>query len=267
MTSSKTALFRFFGPLLCSLLASCGSDQPEDPLKSAAGFCGEWGKNVCVDGIVKDCAVGSVEKCQVAQRDFCLDRVTEAQYTGRGAAECLAFLHDVYRDEALSREERDALVVLGEPCDLLLSGNGGAGDDCNQNKDCSTVDGLACVIPFGETRGQCHEPREVKGGGKCTNADSVCVDDNYCNGTNCVAMSAYDELCSAEIPCDDSTRCVIEDGADEGLCFEKKDEGEECVSDDECQSALCDRNSDEETGICTEVLNLGTRVEMCESFR
>lgn len=266
MTSSKTALFRLFGPLLCSLLTSCGSDQPEDPLKSAAGFCGEWGKNVCVDGIVKDCASGSTEKCQAAQRDFCLDRVTEALYTGRGAAECLAFLHDVYRDEALSREERDALVHLGEPCDQLLSGSGGAGDDCNEDKDCATIDGLACVIPFGETRGQCHEPREIKGGGKCSSADSVCVEGQYCNGTNCLAKSAIGEACSAELPCDESTRCVIEADAEEGECEEKLDEGEDCLSDDECQSALCDRNADEDTGRCVPVLNLSVRVDMCGSF-
>jgi hypothetical protein len=267
MTTSKTPLFRLFGPLLCSLLTSCGSDTPEDPLKSANGFCGEWGKNVCVDAIVSDCAAASPEACQEAQRDFCLDRVSEALYTSKGAAECLAFIHDIYRDEELEPEERDALVSLAEPCDELLSGSGDKGDECNEDKDCATVDGLACVKRFGETRGQCHEPREVLGGGRCANADSVCVDDQYCNGTNCVAKSILGDPCSAEVPCDETTRCVMEADAEEGLCEEKKDVGDACLSDEECESALCDRNANEDEGRCVRALELNHRLDMCESFR
>jgi hypothetical protein len=196
-----------------------------------------------------------------------LDRVSEALYTGRGATECLTFIHDVYRDEALEPDERNALVSLTEPCDKLLSGPGDKGDECNEDKDCATIDSLACVKRFGETRGQCQEPNEVKGGGRCANADSVCEDDQYCNGTNCVAKSILGDPCSAEVPCDESTRCVVEAEAEEGTCEEKKDNGEDCLSDDECQSALCDRNADEEDGTCVEALNLNIRVDMCESFQ
>lgn len=267
MTSSKTPFFRFFGPLLCSLVSGCGSDTPEDPLKSANGFCGEWGKNVCVQAIVSDCEASSVEDCQEAQREFCLDRVTEALYTGRGAAECLSYIHEVYRDEALKPAERNALVSLTEPCDKLLSGSGDKGDACNEDKDCATVDDLVCVKRIGETRGQCHEPEEVQGGGRCGDADAVCEGDFYCNGTHCVAKTPEDEPCSESIPCDETTYCVIEDDADEGICVAKKDVGDACLSDEQCDSELCDRNANEDEGLCVRSLKLNHRLDMCKSFR
>lgn len=196
-----------------------------------------------------------------------MDRVSEALYTGNGAAECLAFIHDVYRDEALDAEERDAIVSLAEPCNKLLSGSGDKGDECKEDKDCATVDGLACVKRFGETRGQCHEPREVKGGGRCANSDSVCEEEFYCNGNNCVSVSFLGEPCSESLPCDETTLCMIEDDAEEGVCIEKNDTGDDCVSDDECQSGLCDRNASEDVGRCVTKLKLNHRVDMCESFR
>lgn len=266
MKPSQTALFRLLAPLLGVFLVSCGSDEPEDPLKSASGFCGEWGKSVCTDAIILDCASGSVEKCQQAQRDYCLDRVSENLYTGEGATECLDFLSNAYRDRALDREERDALVRLGAPCDKLLSGSGKAGKDCNQNKDCSTIDGLECVKQYGETRGQCQKPRLVPGGGRCSNADSVCQEGQYCNGSNCVAKSEEGEICSETVPCDESTRCVIEEEETEGECTERKDNGERCKVDEECISNLCDRNASESEGYCVEALRLTVRVDMCDSF-
>jgi hypothetical protein len=268
MTTSRIALFGLIGPVLCALLPSCASEKPVDPLASATGFCGEWGKNVCVEAIVQDCASPSVSECQQAQRDFCLDRVSEDTYTGQGAAECLAFLRDAYRDEALERDERDALVRLGEPCDKLLSGSGKAGSECNENKDCNTLDGLECIIRFGETRGECQEPRLVTGGGRCASADSVCKEaDQYCNGTNCVAKSLEDEPCDASTPCDDTTMCEIQEGEEEGVCVARRRNGDACTSDGECRSALCDRNEDEEEGFCVDTLELTVRVDICESFR
>lgn len=268
MNTRTSSIFRLFAPILCSLLVSCGSEEPEDPLKSANGFCGEWGKAVCVDAIVQDCASGSVEDCQDAQREFCLDRVSEKYYTGTGAVECLSYLRDAYRDEQLQRAERDALVYLTTPCDKLLSGNGKAGDECKETKDCNTADGLECIVRFGETRGQCHEPRSVSGGGRCSSADSVCEDeDQYCDGRNCVAKSIEGEICNAEIPCDDTSLCVIPEGEEEGECQPRKKNGTVCVTDGECRSGLCDRNADETDGLCVGTLQLSRRVDMCNAFR
>lgn len=266
MTTSKFPFLRFIGAASCLLLSTCSSEAPEDPLKTATGFCGEWGNNVCVESLVNDCS-SEVEECKQAQTDYCLDRVTETLYTGRGAAECLAFVHEVYRDGALDREERDALVSLGAPCDQLLSGSGEAGEECREDKDCVTLDGLACVVQFGEERGQCQEPKKVLGGGKCTSPASVCEVGQYCNGSNCVAKSAEGEDCSDEVPCDESTSCIIETGETTGLCEAKLGTGKDCVADDDCVSGLCDRNADEETGLCLKTLELNNRVDICDSFR
>jgi len=196
-----------------------------------------------------------------------LDRVSEALYTGLDAAECLAFIHEVYRDERLDPDERDTLVNLAKPCNKLLSGSGDKGDECRQDKDCATIDGLACVKRPGETRGQCHKPRKVEGGGRCGDADSVCQGDFYCNGTHCVATKPEDEVCTKAVPCDEETYCVYEDDADEGMCVQKKDVGDACVHDDECDSELCDRNANEDEGLCVRSLKLNHRLDMCKSFR
>lgn len=255
--------------VLSPLIGSC-SDEPDDPLDSADGFCAEWGKNACSKQVIAACQTTEA-KCEVRQKDYCLDRVSESKYTRTNAEECLDFIKDAVRDKALELDELNAFVSLGAPCDMLLAGNGGVGDQCRKTEDCDTTEGLKCIIKFGETRGECHVPKPVNGGGRCTDPATVCVEGYYCDGRNCLASSQEGEECSAEVPCDESSRCIYEDAdAEFGTCEPKLGLADRCESSDECASGICDRNEDEVEdgvlGFCVNYIELGRRVDMCKEF-
>lgn len=260
----------FLLALVSPFVAFSCSDEPPDPLDSADGFCEEWGKNACADNVVKACQ-STDSKCEIAQKDFCLDRVSESKYTRTDAEKCLKFIRDIYRDEALELDELDAFTNLGAPCDLLLAGNGDVGDECKKTQDCDTTEGLTCVIKFGETRGECQEPRIVGGGSKCSAPDAVCGVDFYCNGSYCLEKAGVDDECSALVPCNDGSRCVYEGDAETGVCEPKLEIADECETNDQCASGICDRNQDEiedgKPGYCVEFLELGRRVDLCSEFR
>ena len=252
--------------LVSPLAALSCSDEPPDPLDSADGFCTEWGKNACSKAVLTDCQATEAN-CEDQQKQYCLDRVSDVKYTRTGAEECLEFIRDAYRDQALELDELNAFMSLGEPCDLLLAGNGDVGDECNDTADCDTTVGLKCVIKSGETRGQCHEPRPVGGGSKCSDAAAVCDSGFYCDGKNCIAKSIIDEECTEDVPCDETSRCVMEADAETGNCEPKLGIGDDCETKDQCASGICDRNADEEVGLCVEFLELDRRVDMCDEFR
>jgi hypothetical protein len=234
-------------------------------LDSADGFCTEWGKSACSDAVLKDCQATEA-KCEDQQKSYCLDRVSDAKYTRTGADECLDFIRNAYRDQVFELDELAAFSSLGEPCDMLLAGNGDVGDDCEDTADCDTTVGLKCVIKVPDTRGQCHEPREVGGGSKCSDAAATCAEDFYCDGKNCLAKSAVDEECSEAVPCDDSSRCVMEVDAETGSCEPKLGRGDDCEKKSQCASGICDRNADEEFGICVDFIELDRRLDMCDDF-
>ncbi len=248
---------------------SC-SDEPPDPLDSADGFCEEWSKNACAKNVVTACQTTDA-KCELAQKDYCLDQVDDAKYTRTDAKECLEFIRDIYRDEALELDELEAFTSLAAPCDMLLAGNGDVGDECNDTADCDTTVDLKCVIKFGDTRGQCQEPRDVGGGRSCSSADAVCEVGFFCDGSHCVEKSEVDGECSEDLPCNEDSRCVFEGDAETGVCEPKLETGDECQTKDQCLSGICDRNQDEvdddKPGYCVEFLELSRRVDMCENFR
>jgi hypothetical protein len=255
--------------LVSPLLGLACSDEPPDPLDSADGFCAEWGKNACSKNVVTACQT-TEDKCEVRQKDYCLDRVSAAKYTRTGAEECLEFIRDAYRDRALMLDELEAFESLGEPCDMLLAGTGDVGDECRETNECDTTVDLKCVIKFGETRGECQEPKEVKGGGRCSEDDSVCVEGFFCDGSHCLEESPLNETCDAETPCAEGLRCIVETEGEPGKCEPKLEAGDECETDAECASGICDRNEEEiddgDPGYCVAFLELGRRVDMCSEF-
>lgn len=263
--ASKSYLLLLVSLVTPLLTLSC-SDEPPDPLDSADGFCAEWSKNACSEAVLKDCQ-STEAKCEDQQKENCLDLVSEVKYTRTGAEECLDFIRDAYRDNALELDELNAFSSLGEPCDLLLAGVGDVGDECDDTADCDTTEGLKCVIKFGDTRGQCHEPETVLGGNKCSDAASVCTDGFYCDGKNCLAKSTVGDECSETSPCDEGSRCVIDGDAETGECEPKLVTGDDCETKEQCASGICDRNEDETVGLCVDFLELGRRVDMCEEFR
>lgn len=247
-------------------LVACGTTEA-DPLKSVGGFCNLWGQEVCTESVVGLCGSPSTEQCQLKQSEFCVDQLSDGSYQGEGAQECLTFIHDIYRDSAISRKEREALLSLGPPCDGLLSGEGNAGDECDEDKDCATAQGFECIERLPEEGRHCHVPELVEGGGRCQDEASVCIEGQYCNGSNCIAKATEGDECSAAIPCEDSSRCVIPSGETVGECEPRAKNGTACRIDSDCASNLCDRNADEEEGYCVTYIGLDVRSDLCALFR
>src|SRR5262245_2181019 len=176
-------------------LLSCGSVEPVDPLASQGGFCEEWAKRACSKVVVTRCDADDEKSCQSEQRRYCESIVPASLYSQDGAEECLEFVEEAYKDGDLTSEERDAVRSLGAPCDMVLSGDGRTGDECDKHSDCDREGGYDCVIPLGKDVGSCQKPNKVGGGLACENADDVCAEGFYCDGENCLARKNAGKAC------------------------------------------------------------------------
>lgn len=264
--------YRTFLPPLVALfccLPACSAEKegpkaPPSPYDTAAGFCEKWAEAACNDDVVSACSGGGadVEACQDSQQAFCAQLVTESRYTDSkaDAEACVDAVKAAYADGVLSAEEAETVLRLRNDCETISSGSGAEGASCQSDADCSTRDGLACVVPLGEATGTCYVPVEQGGGFECTGADQVCAEGFYCNGEICQRRKVDGEVCSDTLPCLESLQCFG------SVCRPKAPVSSACSSDEECASGLCAKGSSE-TGLCSAQIILSATEPTCQNLR
>lgn len=238
-------------PFASLSLAACGDDEP-DKYKDRDAFCADWALRACNTGIVDECANDKAD-CQAGQVEYCKSLVGPTKYNKAGAKKCAEAIGDALADHELTPEELAMYEELKGDCAEVVSGAGENGDNCNDDSDCATKDGLRCIIKPGETAGECHEPNDVEGGADCDGAADVCPDTHFCDVEGedpiCRSLRELDDSCSLRLPCDDETMCMNEDtgmlvaGDEEGVCVERFGISDACTLNTECASNICSPNS------------------------
>lgn len=250
-------------------LLACGSDKEDDPLSSANGFCQEWSKRACSKAVVNLCGAPDEEDCREAQAEFCEKLVPATLYSQAGAEVCLTAVEKAYKDGSLTAEERDTVRLLGDPCDMMLSGKGEKDDDCDENSDCDREGGFDCVIPLGATEGTCQRPNKVMGGDPCEDDSDVCGPGLYCNesddGKYCLRRRDVGKACSELEPCALGLNCESAGAEEPLLCTAKLANNKMgCEVDSDCATDICLRNGDR--SICSDSIALNQLEPICDDL-
>ncbi|MFC1641562.1 hypothetical protein ACFL5O_02560 [Myxococcota bacterium] len=230
---------------LAVLAAACSSSDDDssnraNPLSAPYGLCDAWAHGACNDLVVQRCIASSPEACVATQLEFCLGRVAEKglrePFDVAQSKACVAGVRDAYSDAVLTAAERETVLKLGEPCDSLQGVESPGGGNLRS------------------------------GGQRCTGADDVCAEGNYCDGEHCIQRPGDgEECCEAEgtcdplVPCQEAFLCVGEEG--EQKCQARRGLRESCSKDEECaQDLFCSSDKD---GKCTPESALNANDPIC----
>src|SRR5690349_14766146 len=135
-------------PLASLALAGCGDDEP-DKFKDRDAFCDQWALQACNITIVEECADDKAD-CQAGQREYCKGLVPMAKYNKAGAQKCAEAIGKTLVEAELTPDGIAMYRDLKGDCSEVASGDSEKGDACFVDSDCSTKDGLRCIVPAGD---------------------------------------------------------------------------------------------------------------------
>jgi hypothetical protein len=255
---------------LFSVLAwiGCSGSQPgpgaeEDKLRTEASFCADWAKAVCNERVVEACN-GTRAGCIDRQKEACRALVPLG-YSSKYAEDCVEAARDAYKDAELTAEELKVVLQLDGNCKTLIDGGLEEGDECSSSLDCDGVNGFECVIRPGDPLGTCQIPVLVGDGLRCSTPESVCSEDFYCDGRNCIGRFLDGELCIGDT-CSEGFRCAVATGGVSATCIPFVENGEACSADADCASGVCLGSTDTDK-ICVSSVILTVRDPLCRALR
>jgi hypothetical protein len=161
----------------------------------------------------------------------------------------------------------DALDSVASACEPVFSGPGAARSPCTVDYDCSTKDGLRCMIAYGETQGKCLAPNVVDPGAPCPGEADVCSGPYFCDPKSlvCVAEGGEGAQCSPEYqPCQQGYKCPGSIFA--GTCTPLPQAGDVCTTGSDCASGLCDKATGQAQGVCADQIQLTPLDSMCAAY-
>jgi hypothetical protein len=261
MTARFFTLLSLGLALACSNKSDIPDDEASDPLATAAGFCGEWGKVACNADVIDACTASDMDACVEAQSEYCLDLLPSSGFAKDNAKRCLDAVKAAYADADLEPEELAIVRRLEGDCSQLIRGSVDEDGICNTRIVCDTVAGYECVIHVGEPTGTCQLPEEVGGGRSCAFDAAVCEDGFYCNGSNCLERLGEAASCDHDGECQAELRCTS------GSCTARLDVGDPCTEDDDCKSTVCSIGSGDTEGICVARVRLDVTNPICDDLR
>jgi hypothetical protein len=245
-----------------------GAPSGGDPTAYAtlADFCAGRAKAECSDVVVKACGSKTSAACLGARTAACNASAPQGTtYEAQNAPACITAVKAAYADATITDDE---LATLATTCGTkIFSGPGAARAPCTTDYDCSSADGLACVIALGATDGKCLAPHEVKPSDACPNEADVCTKGFFCDGKSktCSPKAAEGQSCySLTLPCDDGLKCP--DSPFASGCTAKAPAGAACSADADCAKGLCDKLQGSSEGNCTESVQLSTLDALCVGF-
>jgi hypothetical protein len=176
---------------------------------------------------------------------------------------------DAYVDAQLTCAERDVVRNLAAPCDLVLSGDGQEGDNCDENSECDREAGLECLKKLDELQGTCQTPKTIRGGLSCAAPDQVCEEGFYCNDErDCLGRQDAAETCSAIEPCAQGLKCSEVPDGGVGHCIAKLESGDEgCEVDSDCKTGICAAGEGDDPNVCARNILLDAPKAICKDFR
>jgi hypothetical protein len=243
-----------------------GGGDDSTTYATLADFCAGRAKAECADVVVKACGSKTTAACLTARTAACDASAPQGTtYEAANAPACIAVVKTAYADATITDDE---MATLDVTCGTkIFSGPGVARAPCTTDYDCSSADGLACVIALGATDGKCLAPHEVKPSEACPNEADVCTQGFFCDAKSktCMPKAAEGQNCySLTLPCDDGLKCP--DSPFASGCLAKAPAGAACNADSDCAKGMCDKLQGSSEGNCTESVQLSTLDSLCVGF-
>jgi hypothetical protein len=251
--------------------ACAAGSQPAGPNADATypdvqSFCAGYGHAECTDAVVHACGASDGASCENAMAASCIASQPQGTtYVPGKAAACIELAASTYATTTITAEQIAALSVACGP--LVFSGPGQARATCASDYDCSSQEGLSCVVPFGQTSGRCYVPVVVQPGEACPDEPDECTAGFYCDPTSkaCTPAAAAGAGCGEGYkPCADGFTCV--GPGPFAACQPKGADGYPCTLDTDCAGGLCDKASTQGQGTCASQITLSPLDAACTSF-
>ena len=251
-----------------SILVSLACAGPEDlasECATLAGYCHARAKTECNAQVVTSCGVKSSDDCITAREAACNKDVPQGTvYVPAAGPVCLQAVATAYTSSTITA---DALASVDTACEPVFSGPGAARSPCTVDYDCSMMDGLRCLIAFGETQGKCMAPNPIDPGGACPGEADVCTGPYYCDpkALVCVALGGEGAQCSPQYqPCQKGFKCP--GSIFVGTCTPLPQAGDVCTTGTDCASNLCDKATGQAQGVCADQIQLTPLDSMCAAY-
>lgn len=261
-----------FALLPLSVLAvACATAVADAPPPTASyatveGYCSARAAAECNATVVSHCGVKDASSCTSKRAAACVGAAPQgATYVAAKAGPCVDAVTAAYATATLTRESLDK---VDQACALVFSGPGAVRAPCATDIDCSSADGLSCVVPTGQKAGKCLKPNAVMGGAACGGEADVCPSDYFCDAksTTCVAKGAVGSDCIPDqMPCMQGLKCnysLFNTG-----CVALAPAGSPCMLDSECADGLCDKAMSSATGTCSAAITLSPLDAKCVDYK
>jgi hypothetical protein len=246
-----------------------GVDPPPEKVTDFASFCRARAKRECTDDIARACGAASTSACADKRNVTCIAAIPQGTELRLDQVQaCLDAVTAAHADTTVTPDE---IAAVKKACDdSIFSGPGAARAPCKSRYDCSTKDGLDCLIPRNTTSGSCLKPVPVSPGGPCPGEADVCADGYFCQPTSkqCVAFAQQGEQCNPDnMPCAPKLQPCVNGGPFGASCQAKRNEGLPCKEDADCTDNLCDKLENVPDGNCAIEVELSSLDSMCSTYR
>jgi len=235
-------------------------------LTSVQSFCEAYGQAQCTDAVVSACGVPDASACATAAAQACVANQPQGtMYVAANAPACIALAGSTYASTTITV---DQLAALASACgSQVFSGPGAARASCQTDYDCSSMAGLSCVVPFGQTAGHCYVPVVAQPGASCAQAPDVCTDGFYCDPMTqaCTVDAVAGAGCGPGYnQCADGLACS--GGGPFATCMAASPDGYACGVDTDCAGGMCDKAGGQALGTCASQITLSPLDASCASF-
>jgi hypothetical protein len=240
----------------------------ETLLQDVDGFCNARADAECNDLVLSKCQLTDKNACKKARATRCLkDQPQGTTYVAANAAACVNAAKTMYADAKITADE---VRLVDAACGAsLYSGPKKVRESCTSPYDCSSIDGLTCIIKVTETQGECLQPQAVALGEDCSGEADTCPDDGYCdNGSKtCSARPDVGQICDKVLaPCKIGLTCPPSNMFEQGRCGSGAAPGKPCSQDEECDG-MCVRATHQAQGTCASAIELSPLDETCNDFK
>jgi hypothetical protein len=248
-----------------------GGSSSGDPSQypDVKAFCNAYAQAVCTQAVVSACGAKNSYSCELGAAAACIANQPQGTtYVAKNAPACIQLTQQVYASTTITVKQLDELATT---CGTqIFSGPGMARDACATDYDCSSADGLVCVIPYGSTTnmGKCYAPTTVQPGGSCTAESAVCTDGYFCDpmAQTCSLDGAMGQGCNPGWkPCGDGLTCQGA-GSPFAACGALAPDGNPCTLDTDCAGGLCDKAAMQSQGTCASQITLSPLDKACASL-
>jgi hypothetical protein len=244
---------------------------PPDPSSPSSypdvkSFCAAYAQAECSQVVLSACGVKDAASCATAATQSCISSQPQGTtYVEANAPACIALVTSTYQSTTLTK---DQVAALATTCGTqIFSGPGAARSPCQSDYDCSSAEGLSCVVPFGQTMGKCFTPTVSQPGTSCSQESDVCTDGFYCAQMtmSCTADATTGQGCNIGYnQCADGLTCL--GSGPFATCGAAAADGYPCGVDTDCLGGMCDKAASQAQGTCASQITLSPLDAACATF-